>query len=151
MRIVIAPSGFKESLAADAVATAIEAGVLRADPTAVIDRVPLVDGGEGSAVALAAATGGRLEPVTVTGPVGLPVRAHVALLGDGRTAMVEMASAAGLRLVPPGHRDPGVTTTHGVGQLITAALDTGRTRILVGCGDSGTRWAGCCCSWPWCR
>lgn len=138
MRIVIAPSGFKESLAADVVATAIEAGVLRADPTAVIDRVPLVDGGEGSAVALAAATGGRLEPVTVTGPVGLPVQAHVALLGDGRTAMVEMASAAGLRLVPPGHRDPGATTTHGVGQLIAAALDTGRRRILVGCGDSGT-------------
>lgn len=138
MRIVIAPSGFKESLAADAVAAAIEAGVRRADPAAVIDRVPLVDGGEGSAEALSAATGGRLVPVTVTGPVGVPVRSHVALLGDGRTAMVEMASAAGLRLVPAGHRDPGATTTYGVGQLITAALDTGRPRILVGCGDSGT-------------
>ncbi|MFF5987519.1 glycerate kinase family protein [Prauserella flavalba] len=140
LRFVVAPSGFKESLTAEVVAGAIAAGLRRVVPGAVIDTVPLVDGGEGSARTLAAATGGRLVPVTVTGPVGDPVDAHFAVLGgDGpRTAFVEMAAAAGLRLVPPGVRDPGLTTTRGVGELIRAALDEGCRRIVVGCGDSGT-------------
>ncbi|GAB11280.1 glycerate kinase [Gordonia araii NBRC 100433] len=108
-------------------------------PDVVVDEIPLVDGGEGSAAALAAATGGRLVPVTVTGPVGLPVDSHFALFGGTgpRTAVVEMAAAAGLSLVPRDSRDPTVTTSFGVGQLISAALDAGATRILVGCGDSG--------------
>ena len=139
-RILIAPSGFKESLDAEAVAEAIAAGVRRALPGIHLDIVPLVDGGEGSAATLAAATGGRLVPVRVTGPVGEPVDSHLALLGGDAegTAVVEMAAAAGLRLVPRDLRDPGATTTYGVGQLISAALDHGATRILVGCGDSGT-------------
>ncbi|TDO35267.1 glycerate kinase [Kribbella sp. VKM Ac-2527] len=140
LRFVIAPSGFKESLDAAAVAAAIAAGIRRVIPDAIVDRVPLVDGGEGSAAALAAATGGRLVPVTVTGPVGKPVPAHFAILGGRgpRTAVVEMAAAAGLRLVPADRRDPGRTSTTGVGQLISAALDSGCERIIVGCGDSGT-------------
>ncbi|WP_246257659.1 glycerate kinase [Amycolatopsis anabasis] len=140
LRFVVAPSGFKESLAAEAVAAAITAGVRRVVPGAVVDTVPLVDGGEGSARTLAAATGGELVPVRVTGPVGEPVCAQFAILGgDGpRTAVVEMAAAAGLRLVPADLRDPGRTTTYGVGELIRAALDAGCRRILVGCGDSGT-------------
>jgi len=139
-RVLIAPSGFKESLSAEQVADAIAAGVRRALPGVVVDRVPVVDGGEGSASTLAAATGGRLVSRRVTGPVGEPVTAHLALLGgeaDG-TAVVEMAQAAGLRLVPKDRRDPGATTTRGVGELILAALDEGARRILVGCGDSGT-------------
>ncbi|UED87826.1 glycerate kinase [Streptomyces profundus] len=135
-RIVVAPSGFKESLSASAAAGAIAAGLRRAAPNATIDRLPLVDGGEGTAAALAEATGGRLVPRTATGPVGRPVRAHLALLGD--TAVVEMAAVAGLSLVPPALRDPGATTTRGVGELIRAALDLGVRRVLVGCGDSGT-------------
>ncbi|TWH21370.1 glycerate kinase family protein [Prauserella rugosa] len=140
MRFVIAPSGFKESLEAEAVAAAMAAGVRRVLPGAHIETVPLVDGGEGSARTLAAATGGELVPATVTGPTGRPVDAHFAVLGgDGpRTAFVEMAAAAGLRLVPQDDRDPGFTTTYGVGELIRAALDAGCERILVGCGDSGT-------------
>ncbi|QFU91252.1 glycerate kinase [Amycolatopsis sp. YIM 10] len=140
LRLVIAPSGFKESLSADAVAGAIAAGVRRVAPTALLDTVPLVDGGEGSARALAENTGGGLIPVTVTGPVGDPVVAPLALLGGPgpRTAVVEMAAAAGLRLVPADRRDPGRTTTYGVGELIRSALDLGCARILVGCGDSGT-------------
>ena len=139
-RIVIAPSGFKESLDAEGVAAAIAAGVHRALPGAVVREVPLVDGGEGSARTLAAATGGRIVPVAVTGPVGEPVESHVALLGGSAsgTAVVEMAAAAGLSLVPRDLRDPGATTTFGVGELILAALDQGAERILVGCGDSGT-------------
>ncbi|WP_343952820.1 glycerate kinase, partial [Nonomuraea longicatena] len=137
MRIVIAPSGFKESLSAGMVAAAIARGVRRVVPEAHTETVPLVDGGEGSAAALAEATGGRLVPYTTTGPVGEPVAAHLALLGDG-TAMVEMAATAGLRLVPRDRRDPRLTTTYGVGELIGHALDHGVRRILVGCGDSGT-------------
>ncbi|MBE1579337.1 glycerate kinase [Amycolatopsis roodepoortensis] len=137
MRIVVAPSGFKESLGAEAAADAIAEGVLRVVPFAEIDRVPLVDGGEGSAAALAGSTGGKVVDTVVTGPVGLPVRSHFAILGDGSTAVVEMAAAAGLRLVPADRRDPGRTTSRGVGELMIAALDSGCSSVLVGCGDSG--------------
>ncbi|AGM04248.1 glycerate kinase [Amycolatopsis keratiniphila] len=137
MRIVVAPSGFKESLGAEAAADAIAEGVLRVVPFAEIDRVPLVDGGEGSAAALAGSTGGKIVDTVVTGPVGLPVRSHFAILGDGSTAVVEMAAAAGLRLVPADRRDPGRTTSRGVGELMIAALDSGCSSVLIGCGDSG--------------
>ncbi|MFN3372823.1 MAG: glycerate kinase [Chloroflexus sp.] len=140
MRIIIAPSGFKESLSAEEVATAIAQGVRRASPTAKIIELPLVDGGEGFSKTLVNITGGSLYPVTVTGPVGQPVDAHIGLLGGSgpRTAVLEMAAAAGLRLVPRDQRNPLVTTTYGVGELIKAALDLDVERILVGCGDSGT-------------
>lgn len=147
-RVAVAPSGFKESLSAEAAAEAIAAGVRRVVPDAEVDLIPLVDGGEGTAAALAASTGGRLVALPATGPIGEPVGTHFALLGTGgtaetepaltRTAVVEMAAVAGLSLVPRGLRDPGATTTYGVGELIRAALDTGVRRILVGCGDSGT-------------
>ncbi len=137
-RVVVAPSGFKESLSAEAAADAIAAGVRRVLPDAELDLVPLVDGGEGTAVALAAATGGRIVTVPATGPVGDTIAAHFALLGDGNTAVVEMAAVAGLSLVPRDQRDPGATTTYGVGELLRSALDSGVRRILVGCGDSGT-------------
>ncbi|WGP09898.1 glycerate kinase [Streptomyces sp. SH5] len=142
-RIAIAPSGFKESLSAARVAEAIATGVRRVIPGAELDLVPLVDGGEGTAEALALAGGGRLVSRTATGPVGDPVASHFALLGGGTTpgpltAVVEMAAVAGLALVPPDRRHPGATTTYGVGELIKAALDTGARRVLVGCGDSGT-------------
>ncbi|MER5215930.1 glycerate kinase [Streptomyces sp. NPDC002838] len=137
-RVVVAPSGFKESLSAEAAADAIAAGVLRVLPDAQVDLVPLVDGGEGTAAALAAATGGRLVTVPATGPVGETISAHFALLGSRDTAVVEMAAVAGLSLVPRDLRDPGATTTYGVGELLRAALDLGVRRLLVGCGDSGT-------------
>lgn len=137
LRVLVAPSGFKECLSAEAVADAIALGVRRVLPGAEVDIAPLVDGGEGSAATMATATGGRLVDVRVAGPVGLPVDAHFAILGDGRTALVEMAAAAGLRLVPRDRRDPGITTSTGVGELIRAALDHGCRRIIVGCGDSG--------------
>ncbi|GAA1316845.1 glycerate kinase [Nonlabens tegetincola] len=139
-RILVAPSGFKESLGADAVASAIAAGIRRVIPGVQVDEYPVPDGGEGTAELLASTTGGELVPLRVTGPVGEPVLAHWARLG-GRasgTAVVEMAAAAGLRLVPRDRRDPGATSTRGVGELIAAALDDGATRIIVGCGDSGT-------------
>lgn len=140
LRVLVAPSGYKECLEADRVANAIAAGVRRAMPDAHITALPLVDGGEGFALAMAMATGGRTETFQVVGPVNQPVEATLGWLGAGgpRTAVVEMAQAAGLRLVPVGARDPMKTTTRGVGELILAALDGGAERILVGCGDSGT-------------
>ncbi|MEU4995215.1 glycerate kinase [Streptomyces sp. NPDC021622] len=136
-RFAIAPSGFKESLSAHSAAEAIAEGVRRVVPHAVTDLIPLVDGGEGTARALAATGGGRLVALPATGPVGQRIGTHFALLPDG-TAVVEMAAVAGLSLVPRDLRDPGTTTTYGVGELIGAALDAGARRILVGCGDSGT-------------
>lgn len=138
--ILIAPAGFKESLDACIVARAIAAGVRRAIPGAHIKALPIPDGGEGTAAMLAESTGGRLIHHTVTGPVGQPVASHYALLGGNAkgVAVVEMAAAAGLRLVPRDQRDPTLTTTRGVGQLIAAALDEDIHTILIGCGDSGT-------------
>ena len=139
-RILIAPSGFKESLDANQVAAAIVAGVARVLPEAETVAAPIADGGEGTAQTLAEATGGRLVPCRVMGPVGQQVDSSFALLGGAAAgvAVVEMAAAAGLRLVPRDQRNPGTTTTYGVGQLIAAAIDAGAEQILVGCGDSGT-------------
>ncbi|PYE20252.1 glycerate kinase [Williamsia limnetica] len=139
-RILVAPSGFKESLCAESVATAIAAGVRRALPGVRVDIAPIADGGEGTARTLAVATRGALREMAVTGPTGSPVESHWVRLGGASrsVAVVEMAAAAGLSLVPADLRDPGATTTYGVGQLIAAALDEGAETILVGCGDSGT-------------
>ncbi|MGI0495426.1 glycerate kinase [Alkalinema pantanalense CENA528] len=140
LNILIAPSGFKESLGADEVADCIAAGIMRVVPQAHIRKAPLVDGGEGFTKALVNATSGTIHEVTVMGPIGQPIQSHFGFLGgmSQRTAVLEMAAAAGLRLVPHEVRDPQITTTYGVGQLIQAALDLGAERILVGCGDSGT-------------
>ncbi|UVE94577.1 glycerate kinase [Dietzia sp. B32] len=139
-RILVAPSGFKESLDAIEVADAIAAGVRRALPGVHVSTLPVPDGGEGTVSILAATTGGVTTETVVTGPVGLPVTATWVMLGGSgpRTAVIEMAAAAGLSLVPHDLRDPGETTTRGVGELIAAALDAGADRIVVGCGDSGT-------------
>lgn len=138
--VLVAPSGFKESLAAAEVADRIEAGILKVSPRTRVWKAPMADGGEGFTRALVEATGGTLHEITVTGPVGEPVESHFGFLGGGgqKTAVLEMAAAAGLRLVPRELRDPSGTTTYGVGELILAALDAGAERILVGCGDSGT-------------
>ena len=137
--VLIAPSGFKESLDANACADRIAEGIRQAMPDVEIVKAPMADGGEGFTAALVAATGGTLHDVTVTGPVGQSVDAHFGFLGGRarRTAVLEMAAAAGLRLVPRERRDPTLTTSYGVGELIRAALDAGAERILLGCGDSG--------------
>ncbi len=139
LNVLVAPSGFKESLGAPQVAAAIAEGVRSALPEARILMAPMVDGGEGFTEALVEITGGQIHRVTVAGPIGEPVAAHFGFLGGGetRTAVLEMAAAAGLRLVPRHARDPRYTTSYGVGQLIGAALDAGAERILLGCGDSG--------------
>lgn len=137
MRVLVAPSGYKECLMAGEVAAAMAAGVRRACPEAEVRSIPVVDGGEGFAQAVTQAAGGRMQALDVTGPVGQPVPSRLGWIGEAM-AVMDMASAAGLRLVPPDARDPLRTTTRGVGELIRAALDGGARHILLGCGDSGT-------------
>jgi glycerate kinase len=138
MRIICAPDSFKESISATAAAEAMARGVQRAKPDAEVDICPIADGGEGTVDALVAATAGQLRRTPVTGPLGEPVVASWGLLGDGVTAVIEMAAAAGLALVPAHRRDPTRTTTFGVGELIRAALDAEAQRIILGIGGSGT-------------
>ncbi|MGI6143137.1 MAG: glycerate kinase [bacterium] len=138
MRIIIAPDSFKGSLTAAEVAEGIERGVKRALPQVETITVPLADGGEGTVDALVSATGGRIRIKEVTGPLGERVEAQFGLLGDGETAVIEMATASGLPLVPPGKRNPMLTTTYGTGELILAALEEGCRRIIIGIGGSAT-------------
>ncbi len=137
-KIVIAPDSYKESLSALEVAQAIEAGFRRVFPSAEYVLVPVADGGEGTVDAMVAATGGRKEIVMVGGPLGEPVEAFYGLTGDGSTAVIEMAAASGLALVPPARRNPLVTTSRGTGELIRAALDAGARRFILGIGGSAT-------------
>jgi glycerate kinase len=140
MYIVVAPQSLKGSLDAPEVGEAIAAGIRRVWPDADIRVVPVADGGEGTVRALVAATGGTLHHARVTGPLGEPVVAEYGMLGGNRagTAVIEMAAASGLPLVPPDKRDPRVTTTRGTGELMRAALDAGARRLLIGIGGSAT-------------
>jgi len=137
MKIVIAPDSFKESLSALQVAAAIEAGMREVFPDAEYVKVPVADGGEGTVQALIDATGGWRVEQRVTGPLGAPVAAFYGRTGDGG-AVIEMAAASGLELVPPARRDPLVTTSRGTGELILHALDAGARRFVLGVGGSAT-------------
>lgn len=138
MKIVIAPDSFKESLTALEVAEAIEAGLKKVLPDAEYVKVPMADGGEGTVQSLVDATEGRLISAEVCAPLGNKVKAEFGLSGDGRTAIIEMAAASGLHLVPPEARNPLRTTSYGTGELILAALAEGVEKIIVGIGGSAT-------------
>lgn len=143
MYIVVAPQSLKGSLDAPEVGEAIAAGIRRVWPGAEIRVVPVADGGEGTVRALVAATGGALRQARVTGPLGDPVTAEYGMFGgeqtrQTQTAVIEMAAASGLPLVPPERRDPRQTTTRGTGELMRAALDAGARRLLIGIGGSAT-------------
>lgn len=138
MKIVIAPDSFKECLTAAQVATAIETGLKQVMPQATYLKVPVADGGEGTLQSLVDATHGQLIDTTVTGPMGQPVVACFGLLGDGETAVIEMARASGIELVPIAQRNPLTATTRGTGELIKQALDHGVKRMIVAIGGSAT-------------
>jgi glycerate kinase len=138
IRIGIAPDSFKGSLTALEAAERIAAGLRRACPGLQTVLVPMADGGEGTALTIAEATGGRMARRTVSDPLGRPVKAAFGLSGDGKTAVVEMAAASGLVLLKPRERNPMHTTTRGTGELMRAALKLGVRRLLVGIGGSAT-------------
>lgn len=137
-RIVVAPDSFKESLEAGEVASAVARGVRKVVPEAEVMEIPLSDGGEGLVSALVKATGGQVLSSTVTGPLGRRVTARWGILGDGTTAVIEMAQASGLALVPQDRRNPLITTTYGTGELVCRALDAGCRKIIIGIGGSAT-------------
>jgi glycerate kinase len=136
MRLLVAPDKFAGTLSAVEAADAIVRGWLRTAPDDQLETVPLSDGGPGFVDAMAAAVGGSLVSVPVCGPLGEEVPGAVLLAGS--TAYVESAQACGLHLVPLAQRDPGLTTTYGVGQLVAAAVDAGATTVVVGLGGSAT-------------
>ena len=138
LRIVIAPQAFKQSIGARAAAMAIQSGVQRAVPDAETVLIPVADGGDGTLAALIDTTGGQYFTADVVGPLGDTVSAQWGVMGDGRTAVIEMALASGLALIADNRRDPRTSTTYGTGQLMRAALDAGYTRIIVGLGGSAT-------------
>jgi glycerate kinase len=113
-------------------------GVRRIIPSAMIDLIPMADGGQGTVDAVLASTPGQRPKVTVTGPLGEPAAAEFALLQQGEVALFEMACASGLERVPLSARNPMKTTTYGTGELLLAAIDSGAKRILIGIGGSAT-------------
>ncbi len=138
MKIVIAPQGFKGNLSALQVAQSIESGIKRVAPSAITTIKPMADGGEGTVQALVDATGGKLKTTEVTDPLGGRIAACWGILGDGVTAVIEIAAASGFHLVPPEKRNPLLTNTYGTGELILAALDNGCRKLIIGIGGSAT-------------
>jgi len=138
MKIVIAPDSFKESLTALRVCEAVEKGIKTHFPNAEISKVPMADGGEGTVQSLVDATDGEVIQARVAGPLGKEVEAFYGILGDGKTAVIEMAAASGLHHVPVDKRNPLITTTRGTGELILKALDHKVKHIIIGIGGSAT-------------
>ena len=136
MKVLIAIDSLKGSLSSLEAAHAIQEGIHNADPNTNVCIRPLADGGEGTARALTQGMHGHMETVTVTGPLGDPVKADYGIIGD--TAVIEMAAAAGITLVPASRRNPLYTTTYGVGELILDAMEKNCRHFIIGIGGSAT-------------
>ena len=137
MKIVIASDSFKGSNSSLTVASRIETGIRKVFPEADIAKIAIADGGEGTVEAMIAGAGGHLVQTRVTGPLGEEIESFYGILDSG-DAVIEMAAASGLPLVPKDKRDPRITTTFGTGQLIRQAMDAGVRRIYIGIGGSAT-------------
>src|SRR5213594_4298312 len=138
MKVVVAPNAFKGTLTASQAATAIAAGVREVFPDAEIIKVPVADGGDGTVDALVEANHGDFRSATVEGPLGDPVVARYGLIDAGHTAIVELAAASGLVLIPYSRRDPRRASTYGFGQLLESARAEGVGKIIAGIGGSAT-------------
>jgi len=138
VKVVVAADSFKGCLTSAELADAVETGVRRVYPKSEIVKVPVADGGEGTVQALVDGTGGIYRTVRVKGPLENSVTALYGITGDGRTAVIEMASASGLPLVPDSERNPMMTTSYGTGDLIKDALKQGCRDFIIGIGGSAT-------------
>ena len=137
-KYVVAPDSFKESMTAKEVCDAMEKGIKKADSAAEVIKVPMADGGEGTVDSLVDATNGQRVIVEVTGPLGNKISAYYGILGNGTTAVIEMAKVSGLEIVEKKKRNPMITTTFGTGELIRHALDHNVKEIIIGLGGSST-------------
>ena len=142
MKVLIAPQAFKGSISAVDVAAAMREGVLRVLPDAEVLAVAVADGGDGTLETLVEGSGGEIHRIEVTGPLGERRPAEWGAMGDGVTAVIEMARTSGLALVPDEKRDPLITTTFGLGEAIIHAIDAGFRRFIIGIGGSATNDAG---------
>jgi glycerate kinase len=138
MKIVIAPQTFKGSLSALEVAKSMDEGVKRVFPDVETLLVPVADGGDGTLETLVEATSGEIRSAETTGPIGKPVTAEWGALGDGETAIIEMARTSGLALLKENERDPLTTTTYGLGETIREAVNAGFRNFIIGIGGSAT-------------
>jgi glycerate kinase len=138
MKIIIAPDSYKGSLSAMEVALAIKKGIAKADPAIESVIVPMADGGEGTVQSMVDATNGRIINVSVNDPLSRIINSFYGILGDGSTAVIEMAAASGLPLLSVQERNPLKTSTFGTGELIKDALDKGCRKIIIGLGGSAT-------------
>ncbi|NBA98685.1 glycerate kinase [Pseudomonas sp. R5(2019)] len=138
MKVVIAPDSFKDSLGAAEVAAAIALGLKEVYPDATLVECPMADGGEGTVDAILAAVNGERRSSVVSGPLGSPVTARWGWLPESRTAIIEMAEASGLQLVPLERRDACVSSTFGTGELVLQALDAGAQKVILTIGGSAT-------------
>jgi glycerate kinase len=142
MNILIAPDSFKDCLSSKNVAQNIEKGIRRIMPGANIKILPMADGGEGTVEALVAATGGKIIKADVYDPLMRKIKSFFGILGDKKTAVIEMATASGIELLKKNERNPWITTTYGTGELIRHALDKRCEKIVIGIGGSATNDAG---------
>ena len=138
MKVVVACDSLKGSLSSLESGEAIKNGILKAIPKAEVCVRPLADGGEGTVEALTLGMGGKMEAVEVTGPIGEKVNCIYGILQESKTAIIEMAGAAGITLVPDAKRNPLHTTTYGVGEVIKDAIAKGCRHFIVGIGGSAT-------------
>lgn len=138
MKFILAPDSFKESMTAKDACISMEKGIRKVFKDATCIHVPMADGGEGTVDALIESTNGNLHEVEVTAPLGNKVKAKFGILGDGKTAVIEIAEASGIHLVKLEDRNPLLTTTFGTGELIKHALDMNVERIIIGLGGSAT-------------
>lgn len=138
MRYLIAPDSFKGNMTAAQACEIIAEGLRFADPSAVVETVPLADGGEGTARTITTNAGGRFETVRVTGPLGEPADAEFGLIDEGRVAVLDMASASGIELIDRSRLNPLKATSYGTGELIRGALDAGARQLIIGIGGSAT-------------
>lgn len=145
MKVILAPDSFKGSLSSLEVGQALEEGIRQVFPAAEVVKIPMADGGEGTVEAFVTATQGRIVSCTALDPLGIRRESFLGIMGDGETAVIEMAAASGLTLVPLEQRNPMVTTTYGTGELILKALAMGCRRIILGIGGSATNDGGAGC------
>jgi glycerate kinase len=137
MQIIVAPDSFKGSMSAVEAANSIEKGIKKVFPDAKVIKIPIADGGEGTVEAIVMGSGGRYKEAVVTGPLGGKLKAQFGILPDG-SAVIEMAAASGITLVPREELNPLEATTYGTGEMVKAALDEGVKKIVMGIGGSAT-------------
>lgn len=138
MKVVIAPDSYKGSLTAMEVANSIEEGIIKYNKNIEVVKVPMADGGEGTVQALVDATGGKIINLKVCDPLLREIDSFYGILGDGKTAIIEMAAASGLNLLHKNELNPLITSTYGTGQILNDAIEKGCRKIIVGLGGSAT-------------